>query len=214
MGGSTRVGRSAMDSILLREVSPALAKFFQYRENFARRPLQVVVYHHVRSDFTSFRQFEWGTREPSRHVVLVITSAPQAPFELFIRRRLNQKHGGVRVLASHLLSPLDFDLQEDIGPTWCVGDRCPVEISLELGPFKEAAIVDSALECAAVNEVVLRAILGLTLRARGPAAAEPEPGVLGDETSSNSPLANTTRPNEYHDERLSGQGLERVLRAA
>ena len=85
---------------------------------------------------------------------------------------------------------------------------------MELGPLEKRVVVDGLLERRAIDEVVLRTVLGRANRSRRPTLTQPQSVVRVDEPSSQSAFANAAGTDENRNEGFSGQELETVLRAA
>jgi hypothetical protein len=99
-----------MISVLYRGGSPALTKFFQYRENLARRSAQIVVDHLVGGQRTTFGQFRGGTRETEFDVFFIVAASSESFFELLKGRRHDQKYDSFGQLVANLFGALDLDL--------------------------------------------------------------------------------------------------------
>src|SRR5487761_1924294 len=190
------------------------AKSFQYREDLPGRSPEVVVDDLVGPQGPRARQFHRGRGEAARHVVLVVAPRAQARLELDVRRGQDQEDGGAGVARAYLLGALDLDLEQDVGVARRVGHRRAVEMSLELGPFEEAALARGGLEVAPLDEDVLAAVLVGAPRTRRPAPREPQARIGRHQAPRQRSLADPARADQHDDERLSGQGPGRAPRAA
>src|SRR5487761_2695314 len=190
------------------------AKSFQYREDLPGRSPEVVVDDLVGPQGPRARQFHRGRGEAARHVVLVVAPRAQARLELDVRRGQGQENGGAGVARAYLLGALDLDLEQDVGVARRVGHRRAVEMSLELGPFEEAALARGGLEVAPLDEDVLAAVLVGAPRTRRPAPREPQAHIGRHQAPRQRSLADPARADQHDDERLSGQGPGRAPRAA
>ena len=85
---------------------------------------------------------------------------------------------------------------------------------MKLGPFEELSLTNCLFECLAIDEVVFVTALTRSRRARRPATTQPEVVIGVDEAARECTFSDTTGTDQYDNERISGQGLETVQRAA
>jgi hypothetical protein len=97
-------------------------------------------------------------------VLLAVAACSQALLESHHRGGQDQEDDRVGVRATDLLGALHLDLEQHVLVVGRRGYRGAVEVAVELGPFEEPVVIDGGLEVVALDEDVLRALLG---RARG-----------------------------------------------
>src|ERR1035438_1756803 len=182
IGGSTRVGRSTLTvSVLFQGVSSRLTKFFQYREDFARGALEVVVDNDVGGQIMAFGQLVGRTGESFRDVLVAVAARAQSLLESHHRGRQDQKDHRFGVLTANLLGALDLDFEQHVLAWIGRGHRRAVEVAVKLGPLEESVIVDRSFEILSLDEHVLLTFFGAASRTRRPTSREPEPVVARHE---------------------------------
>ncbi len=191
-----------------------VAEPLQYRDDFATRPLDIVVRDHVGGQLTASFELAGCAREACTHVLAVVTAGAQAFFEELHRWGKDEKDDRFRIDLQDLLGALDLDLEEDVVALGGRGQRRPVEFAVELRPLEELARLDRLFKRRSIDVEVLIAVLTRTTLARRPAAAQPQGGISLDESSRQGSLADTTWTDQYDQQRLSGQELETVRRVA
>ena len=110
--------------------------------------------------------------------------------------------------ARHLLSALHVDLEQHVAPRGRVGDGRAHQVVEEFGPFVEAAGGHGLLERGAVDEDVgLPLTFAGTRFPGGPAPAQPEAWISGDQLGRHRALSGPTWADEHEDAWFSAQSL-------
>jgi len=188
-------------------------EFSQYREDFPRRSLHLVVHDHVGRQFVALFELRGGALQAIGDVQVVVTASAQALLETLHRRGQDQKDDGAGRASEHLLGPLHLNLEQYVTALGRVDLRGAVEVAVELRPLEKGVLVDGPLEGGPVDEVVLIASLARALLARRPTLTQPEMPVRFHEATRQGPFAYAARSDENDDQRFSEQELEKVRRA-
>ena len=178
------------------------------------RPLYIVIHHLVIGQFVAFRELRRRARESTRHVFVAVTTCSQSILELAHGRRGDQKHDGATILLANLVGSLDLDLEQHVVAFGRIRQWRAVEIAVKVRPLEEFSLGDGVLERRTIHEVILTAVLVLAPFTRCPTVTQPEVSVERHEATRNCSLAYSPGANENNNERISGQELERVPRAA
>ena len=147
-------------------------------------------------------------------MIIVVTSRTKTILQLLDGRGEYQEDRGIVHLSSNLLSPLNLDLQQHVGPLGWRREGRPVEIAVKIRPLEEVILHDRLFESRSVDEYVLGTVLARSLGTSRPTSTQPQTIIQRNECTRNRALANATRTDEYGDEWFSGQGLGITQRAA
>ena len=152
--------------------------------------------------------FVASSLEATKNVFFLVTAPTQTLFEQGHGGRRQENDDGERVVATYLQRTFDLNLEEYVAILGRVWSRGSVEISVEFGPLEEEILRHRFLKNCARDEFVLLAALTWAPVTCGPGTTEPQPGIQFEETTRNSPFADSSRTNQDNEQRLSAPGRE------
>ena len=125
-----------------------------YTGHLGRGPQDIIIDHDGIGDGLAHSLLFRPLPQALGDVGLVVTTGPQALLLDGRRRGLQQDEDGIGSLAADLLCSLEIDLEEDVAVVRGIGDRGPVQVSEEFGPFEEPSAGGVRLEPRSVDEDV------------------------------------------------------------